>query len=312
MRSIILGASLVALLFAVGCNLAPHQRNSVGGGGTAVTTATPTVENLVEYLNNNAKHIEPGQALNCTNVTIDVNAEAGRVGITAMMQCQAPRNFLMSGVVVSQPVLDIGSNDKEFWFWSREINPPYLYHCSYDDLARGVKVPFPFQPEMVVNALGIARYDPTKHYDIRIVKDDKGHPKAIELIEQGRSPDNRPIKKVTVFNYTQAQVPQPQVIAHLVKDEQDRVMCSATIRYAQQVASTGLLVPKIVDFSWPEQKMRMTMRIENPRIIAMPPEKAATVFTRQHLQWKSVDLATQTADSGGLERTGATTPIYRR
>ncbi len=312
MRSILFGASLVALLAAVGCNLAPHQRNSVGGGGTAVNTSMPTAENLVEYLNKNAAGLHSDQALTCGDVNIIVEAEQGRVGIDCKMICQAPRNFLMSGVVVGSPAVDIGSNDKEFWFWSREIKPAYLYHCSYDALAQGVKVPFPFQPDMAVNALGLAPYDRTKKYEVRIVNDNKGHPKAIELTEQARSPDNRPIKKVTVFNYNQAQVPQPQIIAHILKDEQDRIVCAANIRSAQRVGGAdGPIIPRIVDFSWPEQKMKMTMRLEHPRIVPMPPEKTAQTFTRQNLQYQAVDLATQAFD-GGVERTGATAPIYRR
>jgi hypothetical protein len=312
MRSIILGTSLVAVLFAVGCNvLAPHQRNSVGGGA-GVNTATPTMENLVKYLNTNAEQMEPGQALNCTNVTVDVNAEAGRVGISAMMQCQPPRNFLMKGVVASQPVVDIGSNDKEFWFWSREINPPYLYHCSYKDLEQGVKVPFPFQPDMVLNALGLARYDPGKKYEVKMVNENRGRYQAIELTEDALTPDNKPIKKVTVFNSATAEPPQPQVIAHIIKDAQGKVVCSANIRSAQRVGPNGLIVPKIIEFSWPEQKMKMLMRIENPSIIAVPPEKAAERFNRQYNQRQSFDLATQQLDGGGLERAGATAPIYRR
>ncbi|HZV07994.1 MAG TPA: hypothetical protein VE999_23120 [Gemmataceae bacterium] len=309
MRSIIVGASLVALLFAVGCNLAPHQRNSVGGGG--VPTATPTVENLVKYLNANAERLQPGQALNCTNVTIDVSAEAGQGGVSARMQCQPPRNFLMSGLALGSPMVDVGSNDKEFWFWSKQINPPYLYHCSYDDLAQGVKVPFPFQPEMAMTALGLARYDPTKQYTMKFANDKRGH-KFIELTEQARSPDNRPIQKVTVFESTSATLPNPQVVAHILKDEQGKIICEARIRLAQVVGTNGPIIPKLIDFTWPEQKMKMTMRIENPTVIDMPPEKAADRFTRQHLHYQSVDLKTQQLDGGGLERAGATAPpVYR-
>src|SRR5579864_4446343 len=99
MRSIILGASLVALLCAVGCNLAPHQRDKVGGGGVSVNATMPTTENLVEYLNRNAAGLHSDQAITCGNVNIIAEAEQGRVGVDCKMICQAPRNFMMSGVV---------------------------------------------------------------------------------------------------------------------------------------------------------------------------------------------------------------------
>lgn len=310
MRSIIAGGSLVVLMFALGCNNAPHIRDL--RGGAAVNTTAPTVENLVGYLNENAKLLQPAEAITCGNVPIDVNADGQKVGVIGKMLCQAPRNFLMSGVVLGSPAVDIGSNDKEFWFWSREFRPAYLYHCSYDDLARGTKVPFPFQPDMVVSALGLAQYDPLKSkYRMEVTDQGKGH-KAILLTEDARSPENKPIQKITVFDFNKAEVPHPQVLAHILKDERGNVICSANIRSAQRVGSNGPIIPRMIDFNWPEQKLKMTMRIENPQVIAMPPEKAAERFTRQNLHYESFDLATQTLDAG-LQRAGAATPpVIRR
>ncbi len=311
MRSIIAVASLVALVLAVGCNhIMPHQREN--SGGTALNAAAPTVDQLIEYLNKNAAAVKPDQAVTCRNVMIDVVAEGGQGGIDCKMICQAPRNFRMSGVVVSQPMVELGSNDKEFWFWVKQINPTCLYHCSYDDLARGIKVPFPFQPDMVVKALGLAPYERGKQYSIKIVDDNRGRHKAIELTEQAFSPDHKPIQKVTVFSYHQAEPPQPQVIAHIVKDERGRVVCEANVRSAQRVDGiNGPIIPRMVDFSWPEQKMKMKMRIENPSIIAMPPQKAAAVFNRQDLQYQSVDLATQVMDGPGVQQAGGAQRTYR-
>ena len=70
--------------------------------------------------------------------------------------------------VLGKSAVDIGSNNDEFWYWISQDNPPYLYHCAYKDLATGkVNVPFPFQPDMVVAALGIAEYDPKGKYELR-------------------------------------------------------------------------------------------------------------------------------------------------
>lgn len=314
MRSTLLATSLMTLLLVLGCNhLVPHQRDQ---GGTAIgndkPAAAPTAEGLVKYLNDNANRIQPGQALNCENVTIDANADGTRVGVSAMMQCQAPRNFLLRGLALGNPVVDIGSNDKEFWFWGKQINPPYLYHCSYEDLARGLKMslPFPFQPDMVLNALGLTPYDPAKQYTVRMT----GGNKFIELTEQTRSPENKPIQKVTVFNASQVQRPdQPQVVAHILKDEQGKVICAASIRFVQRVGGeNGPIIPQMIDFNWPEQKMKMKMTIYNPQFIAMPPEKAATRFTRQNLGHQSYDLGMGALDGAGVQQAGAAGMMYRR
>ena len=314
MRPIFCTSSLAMLLLALGCNhLVPHQRDKGGDGIVKDQPGpTPTVEALVAYLNANASRVPPGQALNCTNVTIDATADGRSVGISAMMQCQAPRNFMLSGLALGNPVVEIGSNNKEFWFWSSQINPPYLYHCAYDNLAQGVKVPFPFQPDMVLTALGLSPYDATKQYSMQITEN-KGRQKFIELTERALSPENKPIQKVTVFNYTTVTKPsEPQVVAHIVKDDKGNVICAATIRSVQRVGDTGPIIPQMVEFNWPEQKMKMTMRIYNPKFRAMPPETAAQIFSRQNLRYQSFDLATQALDNAGVQQAGATGTIYRR
>jgi hypothetical protein len=318
MRSIIGASSLVALLLVLGCNhLVPHQREQVGDAvGKDKPAAAPTAETLVKYLNENAGRIPPGQALNCTNVDIDINADAGRIGISARMQCQAPRNFLLSGVTIGNtPVVDIGSNDKEFWFWGKQINPPYLYHCSYEGLASGLKtpLPFPFQPDMVLSALGLTPYDPAKQYTVQVTNDKRGH-KFIEMTEQTLSPENKPIQKITVFNFNQVQRPdQPQVVAHILKGEQNKVICAAYVRHVQRVGGeNGAIIPQMIDFDWPEQKMKMKMTIYSPQLIVMPPEKAATRFIRQNLHHQSYDLSTGALDGAGVQQAGATGIMYRR
>jgi hypothetical protein len=311
MRSLIAGASWVVLMSALGCHvLSPRRPEGPGGGGAAVRPpATPTVENLVEYLNMNAKRIEPGQAVNCTNMTININAAGNTVGVSSMLICQAPRNFRMSGVILGNPAVEVGSNAKEFWYWCRELKeagkPPYLYHCTYDDLAHGVNIPFPFQPDMALNALGVSPYDATKPYNMKVVDDGKGN-KLIELTEKAESLQKTPIQKVTVFDAREARMPRPQVLAHIIKDEQGRVICTANIRSVQQVGPKGFIMPKEIVFNWPEQKLQMTMRLENPAIVPMDESKAANRFSRQNLNYQSINLATQTLDGGGVQRAGAT------
>ncbi|HWG43239.1 MAG TPA: hypothetical protein VN688_10670 [Gemmataceae bacterium] len=310
MRSIIAGLSLAVLLFVVGCNvLSPHRRDLPGGGGGVTNNATPTVENLVKYLNTNAQRISPQEAITCTNVAIDVTADGQSVGLSGKMMCQTPRNFRLTGVVIGNPAVDIGSNKDEFWYWISKNQPPYLFHCSYDAMSRGARIPFPFQPDMVVTALGLAEYDANKKYEMKVV-DNKGR-KAIELIEQAKSPENRPIQKITVFDFNEARLPQPQILAYVLKDDKGNVICTVNIHKAQRVGPKGAIIPKEMVFNWPSQKLKMTMQINNPEIAPMSPEKAAMVFTRRNLGYQAFDLATRQLD-GGLQRAGATGPMVPR
>ena len=68
--------------------------------------------------------------------------------------------------------MDIGSNNEEFWFWISQAKDDdgvaRVHYCSYADMAAGkARMPFPFQPDMIVAALGMGEYDPQKEYTLR-------------------------------------------------------------------------------------------------------------------------------------------------
>ena len=106
------------------------------------------------------------------------------------MICQKPRNFRLSAKALGNTAADLGSNDREFWFWISKNEPPYLYHCSYEDYARGVRMPLPFQPDWIVEALGVGEYDPAKNY--RVVPSGAG----VDLVEETTS-QGQPVRKIT-------------------------------------------------------------------------------------------------------------------
>src|SRR5262249_29185997 len=128
----------------------------------AASTRTPTTTELVEYLNRNGKQI---QSLECQDLDLDCKQRNQPVGLRGKMTCAKPRNFRMGASVVGSEGVALGSNAQEFWYWISKADPPYLFHCSYTDLARGqVNMPFPFQPEWVMEALGMGDYGRPENY----------------------------------------------------------------------------------------------------------------------------------------------------
>ena len=110
-----------------------------------------------------------------------------------------------------------------------------MFHCSYQDLARGnVEMPFPFQPEMIMSAMGIAEYDPNKKYEVR------PNGTTLELIEQTVSPAGQQITKLTVFQRQAVPVGKPQVIAHVIKDARGQDVCIATVQEVTIDKATGV------------------------------------------------------------------------
>jgi hypothetical protein len=289
----------LGLLGAAGCNMLPHKRDLPAPSPAAARTPPPPAPEptqLVRYLNENAVKI---QGLKADDVAMDCKQGLQSVGLDGYLACSWPRNFRLRAKALGQPAADIGSNDNEFWFWISKADPPYVYHCSYQDFARGVRTPFPFQPEMVMSALGLAQFDPNKAYRVRETQ------KHLELIEETTTAQGQPAERVTVFNRMEVRpdLGQPQVVAHILKDKQGGVIAQAVVHKVAVDRQTGAVVPQSVTLSWPAQRMEMQIHIRKAVVMRLDP--ASDLFQRSSLNnLQSYDLARQVVDGPGVQRTG--------
>jgi hypothetical protein len=304
MRQVTVGLVLGAVLLLGGCKFADLIHRDQGGVKTA-DPPPPDAAQLVGYLNDNARRV---QAVRCADVEMDCRQADQKVSLSGNLVCKKPLDFRLKGVVLGKPAVDIGSNKDEFWYWISEDKPvPYVYHCRYDDLKRGgVQLPFPFQPEMVVAALGISEYDPQKEY--KLEANDKDH--TLELSEATISPQGQPVTRVTVFNRRPAEAGKPQVLAHLLKDARGQMICAARISEVQINRETGAILPTRVSLSWPQQQIELSMRMYNLQPVMIDEAKATRIFTRSDLvKLPSFDLAQGRPDNpGGIQRAGGTAP----
>jgi hypothetical protein len=290
----VLGLTLLASL-AAGCNLLPGIRQD-RPPAPATTAPPPDVPTLVGYLNRNATLVKAVQSN-----TVDIQCVQGgqAVGLGGMLVCRKSREFRLRAKVVGKPAVDIGSNDDEFWYWLSEGKPQYKYHCSYRDLATGkVYVPFPFQPDMIVAALGIAEYDPNGKYELKV------YPNYLELVESAVSPAGEPVRRITVFNRTLAKPGRPQVLAHVLKDTKGNLICQANVHEVVTDPSTRAVLPSKVTLEWPAQKVKMTMKMYDIKAVTVSAAEAARFFQPTGLdEYDSYDLARRVVDTpGGLRR----------
>jgi len=255
----------------------------------------PTAAQLVAYVNQNAQRL---QTLESRDVDLDVRSGFQQFGARGKLACQKPNNFRFVAEVLSKREADIGSNDREFWYWMAKAEPPYLIYCSYQDLARGVRVPFPFQPEWVMEALGMSELDPGQNY--RLEADRNGW----KLVQDALNPQGQPIRKITVFNRANLQVRD-----HLIQDAKGKEICAAHITEHQLV--NGVNVPRKIALEYPAERMALKMRFGEVTVNRpFDPEQFNWLFTRPN--WpgiQSYDLA-QTLDlaPGGVRRAGGVVP----
>jgi hypothetical protein len=266
----------------------------------AVPAEVPTKEQLVSYLNDNAARI---QTIDCRrNMELDVKQRLRpNFGLDGFLVCQKPRNFRMQAQFGGNTEVDMGSNQGEFWYWIKRADPPYLVHCSYDDLTHGTRLPFPFQPEWIMEALGMAEHDAT-----RLTLTVK--PTTLELSENGVGAQGQPVRKVIVLNRAGAVPGRPQVNAYLLLDASGREICAARILDTRYDAPSGAIVPQKVVLEWPaENNTELTLKLYGMTVNSnIAPNQAQAMFSRPQLPGvQSVDLARGLdRPTGTVQRTG--------
>ncbi len=300
---------LLSCLLLTGCGWL--NRDKQNSKPPVANSRTPQAADLVSYLNREADRLA---TLESEDVDLTAFVQDKRMpGLRCFLVCEKPRSFRLTGDAVGTNYVDIGSNNDQFWFWVKDGDKPPLYYCSYADYEKGVKLPLPFQPEWVVQALGMAKYDPNKSYKVEA----KGN--TFELSEE-TTVQGMPVRKVTIFNAKHANDSTPVVMGHVIEDAQTgKVICQATIKrvraasFRTRQGEGSIFYPSDVLLEWPAEKMSMTMKIGKASVNQpIPSDKVANYFARPDWQGLiKIDIARYQPGGAPTSRTIEQTGGYR-
>jgi hypothetical protein len=297
MSALIVGIALGQM----GCVL--DQLRTFRGPGQSQPTVPPTKDQLVSYLNENSKRID---SLRSNNISISCYYKLlPPMQLDAKLVCEKPRNLRLAALSGVGTEVDLGSNSQEFWWWIKRAQPPAQFYCSYADLEAGrVRVvPFPFQPEWIMEAMGIGNYGTADQYDgIRAERDG-----TVKLYRRTRSPQGRPITKVIVFKSSPADVNHgaAQVLQHQLLDENNKLIVWADISKVQVDSVKGGVLPQVMTLNWPAERLKMTMTFD--KLEVNTPIQSRDAFARTYISnVQAIDLARIPASNGGVQRVQGT------
>jgi hypothetical protein len=270
-------ASIVGLVFLVsltGCSSTRwgFVKNNDRQAAPVASGEVPTASQLVEYLNDNAGRI---QSLRVDDMSLTLYQGIRAFNLSAKMITDKPRNFRLSAGTLGNQVVDLGSNEQEFWYWISKANPPYQVYCSYKDLKEGrvSQMPFPFQPEWVMESLGLGPYGPPEKYQVESDRE------TVKLVEKTTSPEGKAVRKVIVFKRARVSPPNAQVTDYLLLDDvSSKEVCAAHVREAQLDTRTNAVVPKRLELRWPDEKLRVDMHMG---VTTVNTQVLPQMFTRQ-------------------------------
>jgi hypothetical protein len=296
---------LVAVVFAplTGCEWmkrVTHNDDRPKEGGPLPKVQA---DQLVTYLNERASRL---QSINYGDVRLVASDHSVPLPpLRGSMAASQPRNFRMTGTGGPMGAkVDLGSNDQQFWvyFDAPTVKPMFVFAAHSDFEAGKAKIPggIPFEPDWVMQALGMTTLPPNNQYAAR--PDDKT--RTYVLSWPAVTPNGMSVVKEIVFDGDAAVGNKPQVKRHVIRDtKSNKVICTAEVKQAKTVqlpttdprSNLPLAVqhPTLMVLRWEEQKFEMELELKTGKVNdPLTDEQTRRLFTRPTIAGTNpIDLA---------------------
>lgn len=268
-RAIVMAAAVV-LSLPMGCaSLGTLRRSDPIGLRTACTLPkTPTIDDVIAHLNDNASKIDGWRA---NSVRIDTPASP--IKLSGNLVVQRDRRLRLEVTSPMGKEVDFGSNDEQFWIWTRPRGqPPAIYYAAHQDMDIARQhLPMPFEPEWLMEAMGVV---PLTKEGCRM--ETEPSMAALRLISDHQMGDGSSIRKIIVVHACKG-----YVMAHSTYDESGKLLVRAQLHDYRVDRATGAVLPHHIKLDWPQAEMSLAMDLGHVEV--NPPAIPAAVWTMPQL-----------------------------
>jgi hypothetical protein len=272
MRSRILILLAALLAPATGCKWIEDIKNNAqpkakGSGALPDVSA----DQLVTFLNDRAEKLRTIE-YNDTRMRVSGKGIPVPATLDGNLAAAQPRYFRMvSSGRVAAAKLDMGSNPQEFWVYvAAPGDAPMYVFASHSDFESGrAKMPggLPFEPEWVMQSLGMVHFPSTHQYDV--AKNERERTYTLSWTAQ--TPGGSVLKEI-VFDADGATGTRPQVKRHVLRNPKTNTpIATAEIKSAQTervgvVRGTELPAaiqyPTHIVLKWEDPRFEMDLNLD--------------------------------------------------
>lgn len=218
-----------------------------GRGTPCALTAASSAEEVVALVNRNVEKLEGWRAS-----SVRIRAQGIPMSLDGNLVVQRDHRLRLEVTSPRGKEVDFGSNDEEFWLWSKpqEKLPNQIYYAAHQDmdLARQ-HLPFPFEPEWLMEALGVAPYSA----EGATVEPVKGGG-SLRLVSHHQLPTGETVKKVVVVHGCHG-----YVMEHSTYDERNQPLVRVLLQDYRLDAGSGAILPRHVKLDWPQNSVSLAM-----------------------------------------------------
>lgn len=241
----------LVLLAALGCQCCQSMMGARDPFGPRASCALPpqsSTAEIVAYVNQNTARIHSWRTYNAK-----ISAKGQPVSVGASIAVEAPRNFRLIAKSPLGEEVDLGSNARHYWFWNRHDESKRIYLASHEvTTVPEAGLSMPFQPEWVMEAMGVIALDPQRVRELR--RDPQA--RTVTLVEDRTSPQGQPVRKVTVVDLCHGLVRE-----HALVDQNGSLIARAELSGHVRDKATQAVVPAKINLQWPIAQMDMTMSL---------------------------------------------------
>ena len=146
---------------------------------------------------------------------------------------------------------DIGSNDTQFWFWSKRMNPPALYHADHKDYMKTTLKPL-FDPNWLMQCFNIS--------NINLSEANIGHQGNNIIVKKSKVGNLGSI----VINIIFIDSINERILGNYLYSDQGKMIASAEVKEFQNV--DGFVIPKIIVINWQDEGLTFMWKLVNIKI----------------------------------------------
>lgn len=277
-QTLTLLAMVAAFSPLAGCS---SMRDRVAASPRPKTSKGADAEQFFASWNGNVKKID---SVLCDSVDVDGSSQGQSYPLRGKLAFQQPNRFRMLGKFAGNSEVDLGSNEDTVWFWIRRAEPPAVYFCNREEL-KNVKMALPFQPDWIVEALGVRPLNPDEY------RETPGTPDYLLLVADAKSPAGESILKRVVVDRQTGQVEAFEIYSH----ERKLLAKAQVLEYSNDLPGQVYL-PRKIRILWPDADTKLTISLSRraTQVNTLSQELASSLFTfrpDEYVGARPVDLA---------------------
>ena len=228
-----------------GCNRFPTRQQ-------VLTPIQPDLSqgDLIEHLNANIRQLH---SWSCLDAQVSTKAPMlpVKLSLSAIIAVERTRNFRMRASVLGSEEADFGSNSEQFWFWIRR-GDPYLFTARHEHLpAVSERLPIPFQPDWIMEALGVREIDPAK---IKLQQPGPS-PNIVNFVMEEALPSGQTVRRELLVDRNLG-----IILGHSLYDGAAHLVAKASLSDHRREPS-GVIMPHRVELEFPLTKMELTIEL---------------------------------------------------